>query len=151
MKEIVLKKLPELKCYNQEEILNIEVESFVNSDFKNSLKKDINRGAKLSSNKFYLQVDGVLIRVQFDEEIKRLVIQLSKDNCNLKQLKDFVSLLEKQNVNKIDFFCNSSFIETITFLRQRNYETELERKDKFFNSGFENLVVLSKFKGVQLW
>ena len=147
MKEIILKELPQIKCCDREEILNLEVEKFVNSDFKNYLKKDISRGATLSQNKFYLLIDGCLIRVQYSDEVKRIVIQLSEDNEGLTDLSNFISVLENQDLNKIEFVCNSNFIKAIVLLKQRNYEIELERKDKFFNSNFENQVVLSKFKG----
>ena len=147
MKEIILKELPQIKCCDREEILNLEVEKFVNSDFKNYLKKDINRGATLSQNKFYLLIDGCLIRVQYNDEVKRIVIQLSEDNEGLTDLSNFISVLENQDLNKIEFVCNSNFIKAIVLLKQRNYEIELERKDRFFNSNFENQVVLSKFKG----
>ncbi len=147
MKEIILKELPQIKCCDREEILNLEVDKFVNSDFKNYLKKDISRGATLSPNKFYLLIDGCLIRVQFNDEVKRIVIQLSQDIGGLTELSNFISVLEKQDLSKIEFVCNSNFIKAITFVKQRNYEIELKRKDKFFNSDFENQVVLSKFKG----
>ena len=67
--------------------------------------------------------------------------------CPSEDIKDFaVKELNCLNVQKIEFYCNESFVQLQKDLKSHGYEQELVRKDRFLNETYENEVVLSNLK-----
>ncbi len=146
MKNEILNFMKGFRNLADEEIAILNESNILNSEFKINLQKDKTKANITSDKKFYLQKGDLIIKFQFDEQTQRLAIYPS---CDFRKSDEYIiSNIDNLPVQKIDYYCNSTFKNLAIMLDNASYQTEVTRKEKFFNKKYIDEVVISKYKEI---